>query len=96
MQVIDQKIRYRSLRYLLKLRESHPTAPRVVAVLAAFVGGVVDTILWAPVFTGAAILWCWLMIYRFDSPVMLIPVAGVWLAGAVWAAKIALTVEKKL
>jgi hypothetical protein len=63
--------------------------PDAVRVLLTYVAAVVDLAIWTPIFTGAAILWGWIAISKYDNPSLLWVIVPVWLAAAippaVWA-----------
>lgn len=62
----------------------------VIRVLVVYLASVIDTAIWTPIFTGAAVLWGWIVVTQWHQPMLLWIVVPVWLAMAIYPTMLAL------
>ncbi|MDX9974899.1 MAG: hypothetical protein RBU21_18065 [FCB group bacterium] len=80
------------MRYLLVLRAAVATRdlPRGIRVCAVYGASIIDLVIWTPIFTGAAVLWGYVALTKYENPLLLWLIVPIWSAAAIPPARWAL------
>lgn len=76
----EQLPKYLSFQLAAHAAAGRIPAPRLVQVIIVFLAACADTAIWAPMLTGAAILWGMLVVMLYDKPVLLLVIAPIWMS----------------